>query len=141
MLGRHRTKTPDTKLLAELLDRQAEALLQGENNEQELVEEYPELAESAGELFRLARRVSRTLQPVEPSAQFVRELGVRLSLEEVAPASRRWERWRKRLNRRPNVVGTIVSIVAIIALIVRLVGSVIMIIAFILSRRRSAATI
>ncbi len=139
MMGlRHRAKEAR---LEDILDQHANTLIEGGDSTEALVQEYGEVFPALDSLLRLAQRVHGILMPVEPSQEFVTDLRTKLITRQqgdqaVAVA---WTVRRKRWERISRVLVPIVSIIAVLALAVRIAGSLILIVTFIIGRRRRAA--
>jgi hypothetical protein len=127
--------------LTELLNEHADRLTSGAESEQELLAQHPEETDVLAGLVSLSRRLYETLVPVEPSSQFVSNLKTAITDETDAQASmvERWRTRRVRLAQHSSMLGRVVSVVAVIALVTRLVASIVMIVALLVSRRRHPA--
>lgn len=135
----HRFAPGKKRALAEALDQHTEAVIHGQ---EDIVDRTPaqseELAPELEGLFRLADRVYTTLAPVEPSAEFVSDLKTKLFEMQSSELESR-QTW---LDRRANavrvsrVLGIAVSTLAVAAFATRILASFLMLIAFIVNRRR-----
>ena len=127
--------------LTELLNEHADVLTSGAGNEHDLLAQHPEESDVLAELVALSRRLYETLVPVEPSSTFVSNLKSAITDETNAQAGmvKRWRTRRIRLAQHSSVLGKVVSVVAVIALVTRLVASIVMIVALLVSRRRHPA--
>jgi len=106
MSSEPRKSTPDSKALEEALQR-------------ELGRALRPASRAPRKPTGMARRVSRVLVPVEPSQQFVNELG--RGLMSMAARSRRSliRRYRTAILVGAAIFGSIASVVGVVALIVR----------------------
>jgi hypothetical protein len=121
----------------ELLQRHADALAHGQDITPELIDQNPESAPVLRRLLGLNRRLSESLAPVEPSRSFVSSLRTRLA-EAHAIALQEQERHARQMR---ATIGTGVGALLVIALLARLIGSIIMVIAFMVRlRRRNSVT-
>ena len=147
MLGNLFSRKNDTGIrraeLVDVLEEHADALMHGEDNAEELLEQHPEANDPAlDRLFSLGRGTYRLLSStadVEPSGDFVAGLKTKLMEErEYHDASaQRWEGRKAWASDRNGALGTVVSLLAAAALLVHIVGTVILVVAFIVGIGRS----
>ncbi len=90
----------------------------------------------------MAERLYQVLRPVEPSEQFVAELKARLAAIQQNPAlsATQWKLRQERARQRGQIVRVVVAAVAIGAVLARLAASALIIIGFIIRRRRRTAS-
>lgn len=139
MLGKQLSR----KKMGDVLDKHAETLIAGSDNGDELLELHQTDAPRLENFFNLADRVYEKMTPVEPAPEFLADLKGKLhELQEAQNASKRaWFRRRENARQRSSLLGRVISVLAVTALLIRLVGSVLIIVAFIIGvgRRRKAA--
>lgn len=133
----HRQPRPMTsREVEEMLQRHSEALASGHDNAPELIEQNPQAGPKLRPLLGLNRQLSESLPPVEPSRSFVSSLRERLS-DAYDVAHEEQDRHARQMRAR---IGTGVGALVVIGLLVRLIGSIIMVTAFLArSRRRGSA--
>ncbi len=124
--------------LGDVLQAHADALVAGQDNTQELLEHHPSIFSKLEQLLHLARRISQVLVSVEPSPQFVSELKVKLG-ELQAKQEERWNRRIERATRLTQALGLVVSVLALAALVTHFIGSIVMVVALLVGRRRRKA--
>jgi hypothetical protein len=126
-----------TRDLEDLVQRHADALVSGRDIAPELTNQNPSSARALSRLFGLTRRLNESFSPVEPSRNFVSDLKSRLA-EAHAVSLDEQKRHAQRLR---TAIGTGVGALIVIALLARLVGTILMVVAFLARlRRRSVAT-
>lgn len=132
-------RTPRKKILTELLEEHADTLIhEGEDTAPQLLEQHPDAAPELKGLFGLVHRISTTLVPVEPSKEFVLDLKTKLAGMQAEHAESRatWAKRRNRVVKASRVLATVVSVLAAAALLAQIIGSIAVLIAFIVGRRR-----
>ena len=143
MSGKDAAQVLDDTALDDVLQEHADALITGEDNSAQLLEQYPASAQLLGNLFHIAGRVFKTLSPVEPSPEFMADLKAKLVEIQTgqAESALRWRERRTRFAGTSRVLATIMSVLAVVALVAQLVGSVVLVITLIvgLGRRRKSA--
>lgn len=127
--------------IAEVVDRQTEGILLGDDQSERLLEQHPQDSEELGELFGLTGQIYSKLVPVAPSEQFARDLKARLHELQAAETNARaaWKARHKRAGNASQILGTAVSVLAVVAFVARIIGSVVMLIIFISGQRRKPA--
>lgn|SRR5574341_738171 len=126
------------KVIAEALDRHADALFSGGTGRR--ARRQFQSDPSVDVLFALAEELTDVLTPVKPSARFVRQLKGHLAEAQADRLATRGHRARL----RPNALGMLISIFAASALAARIAASLVMLIALLINlnrRRRSAAAL
>ena len=131
------------KKMGDVLDKHAETLIAGAEDGDTLLEQNQTDAPRLAKFFNLADRVYERMTPVEPAPEFLTDLKGKLhELQEAQNASKRaWFKRRMSAQQRSSLLGTLISVIAVTALLIRLVGSVFIVVAFIIGvgRRRKAA--
>ena len=140
MLGKQLSR----KKMGDVLDKHAETLITGDDNGDTLLDQHQTDAPRLEKFFSLADRVYEKMTPVEPAPEFLADLKGKLhELQEAQNASKRaWFRRSLDAQQKSSLLGKIISVLAVTALLIRLVGSVMIIVAFIIGigrRRRAAA--
>lgn len=133
---------PETRALDEILARHAEDLREGRDTTEELIREHGEVFPALEGLLRVAQRAYSTLVPVEPEAAFAADLKQRLIAEhrqQQARSAVRWEERRRRAGHVSQLLGLAVSMLAVATMVVQIAGSILMLIALMIRRRRSSA--
>ncbi len=133
------------KKMGDILDKHAETLLTGDTADDVLLEDHQTDAPRLEKFFSLADRVYEKMTPVEPAPEFLSDLKGKLhELQEAQNASKRaWSQRSLEARQKSSLLSKVISVLAVTALVLRLVGSVLIIIAFIVGigrRRRAAAT-
>ncbi len=126
-----------------LLDQHTEASLVGDDEVMREIEEHPEVTPELRGMFRLTKRLAAAFVPVEPATQFVQDLKGKLAemQRKQAASVTVWSKRRVRARQISRVLSTFISAVAIVALVARVIGSIVLLIAYLVGRRKTAATI
>lgn len=128
--------------LSQVLDDHADGLLNGEDNSDELLVAHPDADEqSLGTLMSLGRGTYRILSAVhvEPSRDFVDDLKSKLMQEEAYhdASAKRWQGRKAWASDRGMAIGTAVAILAAAAVLVHVVGTIVLLVAFIIGMGRN----
>jgi hypothetical protein len=119
----------DEEALSDALDRHTEALFKRRAGSDATPFKHDP---DAAEMFRLSKQVYETMRPVEPSDAFVDDLKIKL-LEMHATQPRRNQ---IKVQAKPNWA----RIFTIAGIAAQILAPIVMILAFILTRRRKSAT-
>jgi hypothetical protein len=122
----------DDEILAQALERHTEALFKRRAGSDATPYRHDP---DAAALFRINKRLYETLMPVEPSDAFVEQLKGKIMQMHATETKRRLA---KRPVEKRNWVRTLVSVFAFATIAARVIGSILLIIAFIMKRRRRA---
>ena len=136
MPSQHPPRPMTSREVQDMLQRHSDALASGQDIAPELIEQNPTSEPKLRPLLGLNRQLSESLPPVEPSRSFVSGLRERLG-DAYAVAQEEQDRHVQQMRAR---IGTGVGALVAIGLLVRLIGSIIMIVAFVgRTRRRTNA--
>ncbi len=128
--------------LSDVLDQHAKDLIAGNEAPDALLAQHPDADPNAlRHLFSLGRGTYRVLSAarVEPSRDFVEDLKSKL-MQEEAYHDASAERWRGRqawASDRGMALGSIVAILAAVAVLVHVVGTIVLLVAFIIGLGRN----
>jgi hypothetical protein len=125
----------DSKMLEEALDRHAEALFKRRAGSD--ATPYKQNHEVAG-LFQLNKQLHAALVPVEPSDAFMEQLRVELMSAHQSETHRR-QRIRP-VQQKRSLAQTAFSVFTAATVIARILAPFVVVIAFILARRRRASS-
>lgn len=128
--------------LSDVLDEHADALLSGQDNAESLIEKHPDANDSAlGGLLTVGRSTYRLLSAahVEPSREFVDGLKEKLFEEEAYhdASAKRWQGRKAWADDHNFALGKAVGVLAGLALVVHIVGTVVLLVAFIVGLGRN----
>jgi len=132
MQPQHHPRPMTSREVQEMLQRHSDALASGQDIAPELIEQNPQSGPKLRPLLGLNRQLSESLQPVEPSRSFVSSLRQRLG-DAYAVAHQEQDRHAQQMRAH---IGTGVGALVVIGLLVRLIGSIIMVSAFVARTRR-----
>jgi hypothetical protein len=122
----------DDEILAQALERHTEALFKRRAGSD--ATPYRHDPDSAA-LFRINKRLYETLVPVEPSDAFVEQLKGKVMQMHATETKRRLANHKVQ---KRDWVRTAVSVFAVATIAARIIGSILLIIAFVMKRRRRA---
>lgn len=133
----HKQSRPmSSRDIEEMLQRHADALVSGQDITPELIEENPYDERRLNRLLGLNRELNDSMKPVEPSRSYVSSLRERLA-DAYAVGREEQERQTQQMKAR---VGTGLGALVVVGLVVRVIGAIIMIVAFVTKTRRRNAT-